>query len=215
VKNPYIYPANKQLISEDMRIDELPAIKIWGRRHSDGMEGWFYFSAVKGSYHSVLPDWVRKGDEVEFFEPLSGGGMQSLSLPGIKVAGGSVSRLILERGNILLFSNIAGVHQSFYLLKPGQLDDLHEIIVDTVYKEEPCPQCASEMVFHHRHTEPAKTFSKCMSCGYDWQGKIQADLILVKKDLERSVAQEIKRHPHLKELLTEDGEGEDPPVGGI
>jgi predicted RNA-binding Zn-ribbon protein involved in translation (DUF1610 family) len=213
VKKLYIYPANKQLISEDMRIDELPAIKIWGRRYSDGREGWFFFSAVKGSYHSVLPDWIQKGDEVEFFEPLAQGSMRSLTLPGIRVAGGSVSRLILEGGNILLFSNIAGVHQSFYLLKPGELDDLHEIIIDTVYMEEPCPQCGSEIVFHHRHAEPAKTFSKCLSCGYDWQGKVQADLILVKKNLERSVAQELERHPHLKELLRDtDDEGE-PPIG--
>jgi hypothetical protein len=131
VKKPYIYPANKQLISEDLRIDELPAIKIWGRRCSDGREGWFFFSAVKGSYHSVLPEWIEKGDEVEFFEPLAGGAMRSLTLPGIRVGGGSVSRLVLEGGNILLFSNIAGVHQSFYLLNPDELDDLHEIIVDT------------------------------------------------------------------------------------
>jgi predicted RNA-binding Zn-ribbon protein involved in translation (DUF1610 family) len=213
VKRLYIYPANKQLISEDMRIDELPAINIWGRRRSDGREDWFFFSAVKGSYHSVLPEWVSSGDEVEFFEPVPGGDMRTLTLPGVSVAGGSVSRLILEGGNILLFSNIAGVHQSFYLLKPGELDDLHEIIVDTVYMEEPCPQCGSEMVFHHRHTEPAKTFSKCLSCGYDWQGRVQADLILVKKNLERSVSQELERHPHLKGLLREGGEGEEPPIG--
>jgi predicted RNA-binding Zn-ribbon protein involved in translation (DUF1610 family) len=213
VKKPYIYPANKQLISEDMRIDELPAIKIWGRRCSDGREGWFFFSAVKGSYHSVLPEWIQKGDEVEFFEPLAGGALRSLTLPGIRVGGGSVSRLILEGGNILLFSNIAGVHQSFYLLKPGELDDLHEIIVDTVYMEEPCPQCGSEMVFHYRHTEPAKTFSKCLSCGYDWKGKVQADLILVKKNLERNVALELKRHPRLKELLGEGEGGEEPTIG--
>ena len=208
MKKPYIYPANKQLISEDMRIDELPAIRIWGRRYSDGREGWFFFSAVKGSYHSVLPEWIQNGDE-----PVAEGSMRSLTLPGIRVAGGSVSRLILEGGNILLFSNIAGVHQSFYLLKPGELDDLHEIIIDTVYMEEPCPQCGSEMVFHHRHAEPSKTFSKCLSCGYDWQGRVQADLILVKKNLERSVAQELERHPHIKELLREGEEGEEPTIG--
>ena len=213
MKKPYIYPANKQLISEDMRIDELPAIRIWGRRYSDGREGWFFFSAVKGSYHSVLPEWIQNGDEVEFFEPVAEGSMRSLTLPGIRVAGGSVSRLILEGGNILLFSNIAGVHQSFYLLKPGDLDDLHEIIIDTVYMEELCPQCGSEMVFHHRHAEPSKTFSKCLSCGYDWQGRVQADLILVKKNLERSVARELERHPHLKELLREGEEGEEPTIG--
>lgn len=196
-----------------MQIDELPAIKLWGRRLSDGREGWFFFSAVKGSYHSVLPEWIRKGDEVEFFEPLAEDGMRTLILPGISVAGGSVSRLILEEGNILLFSNIAGVHQSFYLLKPGELDDLHEIIIDTVYKEEPCPKCGSEMVFHHRHAEPAKTFSKCLTCGYDWQGKTQADLILVKKNLERNVAEELERHPHLKELLRERGDVDEPPAG--
>jgi predicted RNA-binding Zn-ribbon protein involved in translation (DUF1610 family) len=167
----------------------------------------------QGSYHSVLPEWIRKGDEVEFYEPEAGGNMRSLILPGIKVAGGSVSRLFLEGGNILLFSNIAGVHQSFYLVKPNELDDLHEIIVDTVYMEEPCPQCGSEMVFHHRHAEPAKTYSKCLSCGYDWQGKVQSDLILVKKNLERSVAQELERHPHLNELLLEDRDGEQPPIG--
>ena len=212
MKNPYIFPANKQLISEDTRIDELPAIKIRGRRRSDGREGWFFFSAVKGSYHSILPEWVRKGDEVEFFEPLAGGGKRSLTLPGVRIAGGSISRLILDGENILLFSNIVGVHQSFYLLKPAELDDLHEIIIDTVYMEEPCPQCGSEMVFHHRHAEPAKTFSKCLSCGYDWQGKVQADLILVKKNLEKSVSREIERHPHLKELFRE-GEEEEPPLG--
>ena len=150
---------------------------------------------------------------MEFFEPAAGGAMKSLTLPGIRVAGGSVSRLILEGGNILLFSNIAGVHQSFYMLKPDELEDLHEIIIDTVYKEEPCPRCRSEMVFHHHHAEPAKTFSKCLSCGYDWQGKIQSDLILVKKNLERSVVEELERHPHLKELLREGGEGEEPPIG--
>jgi predicted RNA-binding Zn-ribbon protein involved in translation (DUF1610 family) len=213
VKKPFIFPANKRLISEDMRIDELPAIKLRGRRLSDGREGWFFFSAVKGSYHSVLPDWIRKGDEVEFFEPLADEGLRTLTLPEIRVAGGSVSRLILEGGNILLFSNIAGVHQSFYLLKPGELNDLHEIIIDTVYKEEPCPQCGSEMVFHHRHGEPAKTFSKCLTCGYDWQAKVQADLILVKKNLEKNVAEELERHPHLKELLREEGEEEEPPAG--
>ena len=213
MKKPFIYPANKRLISEDMQIDELPAIKLWGRRLSDGREGWFFFSAVKGSYHSVLPDWIRKGDEVEFFEPQAEDGLSSLTLPGISVAGGSVSRLILEEGNILLFSNIAGVHQSFYLLKPGELDDLHEIIIDTVYKEEPCPQCGSEMVFHHRYAEPAKTFSKCLNCGYDWQGKMQADLILVKKNLEKSVTEELERHPHLKQLLREKGKIDEPPAG--
>jgi predicted RNA-binding Zn-ribbon protein involved in translation (DUF1610 family) len=213
VKNPYIFPANKQLISEDTRIDELPAIKIRGRRHLDGREGWFFFSAVKGSYHSILPEWVRKGDEVEFFEPLAGGGRRSLTLPGVRIAGGSISRLILDGGNILLFSNIVGVHQSFYLLKPAELDELHEIIIDTVYMEEPCPQCGSEMVFHHGHAEPAKTFSKCLSCGYDWQGKGQADLILVKKKLEKSVAREIERHPHLKELFREGEDGGEEPTG--
>jgi hypothetical protein len=50
-----------------------------------------------------------------------------------------------------MFSNLAGVHQSFYLLKPAELEDLHEIIVDTVYMEEPCPQCGLERVFHHPH----------------------------------------------------------------
>jgi len=213
VKNPYIFPANKQLISEDTRIDELPAIKIRGRRHSDGREGWFFFSAVKGSYHSILPEWIRKGDEVEFFEPLAGGGKRSLTLPGVRIAGGSISRLILDGGNILLFSNIVGVHQSFYLLKPAELDDLHEIIIDTVYMEEPCPQCGSEMVFHHRHAEPAKTFSKCLSCGYDWRGKVQADLILVKKNLEKSVSREIERHPYLKELFREGEDRGEGPTG--
>ena len=213
MKKPFIYPANKELISEDMRIDELPAIRLWGKRCSDGREGWFFFSAVKGSYHSVLPEWIQKADEVEFFEPVADGGMRSLTLPGIRVAGGSVSRLILEGGNILLFSNIAGVHQSFYLLKPGELKDLHEIIIDTVYMEEPCPQCGSEMVFHHRHAEPVKTFSKCLSCGYDWQGKVQSDLILVKKNLERSVAQELERQPHLKELFREVEDGGESPIG--
>jgi len=213
VKKPYIYPANKQLIAEDVRIDELPAIKLFGRRRSDGKEGWFYFSAIKGGYHSILPEWVRKGDEVEFFEQGPGSELRSLLLPGVEVAGGSVSRLFLEDGNILLFSNLAGVHQSFYLLKPAELEDLREIIVDTVYMEEPCPQCGSERVFHHRHTKPQESFSKCLSCGYDWQGKVQSDLILVKKDIERSFAQELERHPHIKEILLEHGEGEDLPSG--
>jgi len=69
------------------------------------------------------------------------------------------------------------------------------------------------MVFHHRHAEPAKTFSKCLSCGYDWQGKVQSDLILVKKNLERSVAQELERHPNLKELFREVEDGDDSPIG--
>jgi len=213
VKKPFIYPANKRLISEDLRIDELPALRIRGRRNSDKKEGWFYFSAVKGSYHSILPKWVQRGDEIEFFEPLADGRMRSLTLPGVELAGGSVSRLILEGGNILLFSNISGVHQSFYLLKPGELDDLHEIIIDSVYIEEPCPHCGSETVFHYRHAEPKKTFSKCLSCGYDWQAKMRSDLILVKKNLERSVARQLERHPHLKQLLREQGGGDQPPTG--
>jgi hypothetical protein len=93
VKKPYIYPANKELIAEEIRIDELPAIRLFGRRRSDGKEGWFYFSAIKGSYNSILPEWVRKGDEVEFLEQGPGGDMRSLLLPGVEVAGGSVSWL--------------------------------------------------------------------------------------------------------------------------
>jgi hypothetical protein len=198
VKYPYIYPANKQLISEDLCIDELPAIKIRGKRLSDSREGWFYFSAVKGSYHSILPEWIREGDEVEFFEPLADGTLRSLTLPGVELAGGSVSGLLLERGNILLFSNITGVHQSFYLSKPGEFHDLHEIVVDTVYKEQSCPQCGSEMVFHYRHATPTKTYSKCLSCEYDWQGKVQSEL--------RNAAQELEHHPHLRELLADSEE---------
>jgi len=38
-------------------------------------------------------------------------------------------------------------------------------------------------------------------------------LILVKKDIERSFAQELERHPHIKEMLMEHGEGEDLPSG--
>lgn len=68
-------------------------------------------------------------------------------------------------------------------------------------------------VFHHRHTKPRTSFSKCLSCGYDWQGKVQSDLILVKKEIETSVAQELERHPHIKELLLKHGEGEDLPSG--
>ena len=213
MKKPFIYPANKRLISEDLRIDELPALRIRGRRKSDRKEGWFYFSAVKGSYNSVQPDWVERGDEIEFFEPLEGGQMRSLTLPGVELAGGSVSRMILEGGNILLFSNISGVHQSFYLLKPGELEDLREIIIDSVYIEESCPQCGSRTVFHHRHAEPKNTYSKCLSCGYDWQGKMRSDLVLVKKNLERSVARQLERHPHLKQLLRPQEAGDPPPTG--
>jgi len=49
VKKPYIYPANKQLIAEDIRIDELPAIKLFGRRRSGGKEGWFYFYPARSA----------------------------------------------------------------------------------------------------------------------------------------------------------------------
>jgi hypothetical protein len=56
-------------------------------------------------------DWVDKAAQVEFFEPRSDGSLRSLLLPGIEVAGGSVSRVLLADGNILQFSNIAGVHQ--------------------------------------------------------------------------------------------------------
>jgi predicted RNA-binding Zn-ribbon protein involved in translation (DUF1610 family) len=209
-----VYPANKALIDPDVLIDDLPAVKLWGKRLSDLQEGWFYFSPVLGSYHTVLPPWVKVGDEIEFFESLEQGGLRSLLLPGIKVASGSVSRLFLEDGNMLLFSNLAGVHQSFHLLQPRDLDKLHEIIVDLVYLEEPCPQCGCANVFHYQHNEKQKSFSKCLNCGYDWKGKIKSELILVKKSLEEHLASELERHPHLTEMLTRPSEESSPPADG-
>jgi len=121
-----IYPANRLCIDEAVRVDDLPSVKLWGRRFADGREGWFYFSPILGSYHAILPDWVRRGDEVEFFEALPDGSRRSLLLPGVQVASGSVSRILLEDGNILLISNIAGVHQSFHLIKPHELEKVGE-----------------------------------------------------------------------------------------
>jgi DNA-directed RNA polymerase subunit M/transcription elongation factor TFIIS len=212
------YPANRGLIDETVTLDGMPAVRLRGRRIADGRAGWFYFAPILGSYHSILPDWLKKGDEVEFFEPLPDGSLRSLLLPGIEVAGGSVSRVLLEDGNILLFSNIAGVHQSFYLIHPQELEKVGEIIVDTVYLEEPCPRCGADNVFHHRQTEPRRAFSKCLNCGYDWHGKMRSELILVRKRFERKLARELERHPHLQDLLgtlprREDGEPESPPVG--
>ncbi|MBA7690425.1 hypothetical protein ES703_98951 [subsurface metagenome] len=196
-----VCPANKLIIDEETLVDDLPSIKLWGRRFSDGKEGWFYFSPIIGSYHSILPKWAEKGDEVEFFEQTAEGDFRSLLLPGIKVASGSVSRILLEDGNIDLFSNIAGVHQTFHLVKPKDLEKVHEIIVDTVYLEEPCPKCGSANVFHLSHVGPPKSYSKCLNCGYDWKGKIQSELILVKKKLEEIWLKEVERHPHLREIL--------------
>lgn len=197
-----VYPANKKLIDPEVLIDDLPSVKLWGKRLSDLQEGWFYFSPILGSYHTVIPPWVEVGDEIEFFESVQKEGLRTLLLPGIKVASGSVSRLFLEDGNILLFSNITGVHQSFHLLQPHDLDKVHEIIADLAYIEEPCPQCGCANVFHHRHNEKQKSFSKCLNCGYDWKGKIKSELILVKKSLEENLASELERHPHLAEMLT-------------
>jgi len=215
-----IYPANPLCIDKTVQVDDLPSVKLWGRRLSDAREGWFFFSPILGSYHSILPDWVAKGDEVEFFEPLPDGGRRSLLLPGIQVASGSVSRILLEDGNILLFSNVAGVHQTFHLIKPHELEKVGEIIIDMVYIEEPCPRCGSANVFHLSHLGPPKSYSRCLNCGYDWKGKIRSELILVKKRYERAVAQELERHPHLKNILLDresaaidSGEGGGPPSG--
>jgi len=215
-----IYPANKLCFDETVLVDDLPSVKLWGRRFSDRREGWFHFSPILGSYHSILPDWVVKGDEVEFFEPLPDGGLRSLLLPGVRVASGSVSRILLEDENILLFSNLAGVHQTFHLIKPQELEKVGEIIIDLVYIEESCPRCGSANVFHLSHLGPPKSYSRCLNCGYDWKGKIRSELILVKKRYERAVAQELERHPHLKDILldresaaTDSSEGGEPPSG--
>jgi predicted RNA-binding Zn-ribbon protein involved in translation (DUF1610 family) len=204
-----VYPANKKLIDPEVMIDDLPSVKLYGKRLSDLQEGWFYFSPILGSYHTITPPWVKVGDEIEFFEPLDEGGLRSLLLPGIKVASGSVSRLFLEDGNILLFSNLAGVHQSFHLLQPRDLDNVHEIIIDLAYLEESCPQCGCANVFHYQHSEKRKSFSKCLNCGYDWKGKIKSELILVKKSLEEKLASELERHPHLAEMLARPAEAAD------
>jgi len=210
-----VYPANRLCIDETVRVDELPSVRLWGRRLSDGREGWFYFSPILGSYHSIWPEWVQRGDEVEFFETLPDGSRRSLLLPGIKVASGSVSRVLLEDGDILLFSNIAGVHQSYHLIRPHELEKVGEIIIDTVYIEESCPRCGSANVFHLSHSELPKSYSKCLNCGYDWKGRIKSELILVKKRVERAVAQEIEQHPHLKEILLDlqkSDSGASPPI---
>ncbi len=194
-----IYPANKRLIDKEVLVDDLPSVKLFGRRVSDGKEGWFYFSPILGSYHSILPEWVRKGDEVEFFEIDEDGKLRSLKLPDVEVASGSVSRLFLEDGNILIFSNIAGVHETFHLIKPEDLDNIKEIEVDLVYIEEPCPQCGSVNVFHYSAKE--RSFSKCLNCGYNWRGNLKSNLILIRDRGEEEVKLEIDNHPYLKELL--------------
>ncbi len=194
-----IYPANKLLIDRNVLVDNLPSVKLFGRRLSDGREGWFYFSPILGSYHSVIPDWVNKGDEVEFFEVDEKGNFLSLKLPDVKVASGSVSRLFLEDGNILIFSNIAGVHETFHLIKPEDLSNVSEIEIDLVYIEEPCPKCGSVNVFHYSAKE--RSFSKCLNCGYDWKGNLRSNLILIRDRGEEEVKLEIDNHPHLKELL--------------
>jgi hypothetical protein len=215
-----IYPANRLCIDDTVKVDDLPSVKLWGRRFSDGREGCFHFSPILGSYHSILPDWVEKGDEVEFFEMLPDGSRRSLLLPEIRVASGSVSRIVLADGNILLFSNMAGVHQTFHLIKPHELEKVGEIIIDMVYVEEPCPRCGSANVFHLGHLGPPKSYSRCLNCGYDWKGKMRSELILVKKRFERAVAQELDRHPHLRDILLDresaspdSREGGSPPAG--
>jgi len=110
-------------------VDDLPSVKPWGRWFRDGREGWFYFSPSLGSYHAILPDWVEKGDEVEFFEPLPDGSRRSLLLPGVRVASGSVSPILIEDGNILLISNLAGVYQTLHLSKPHEPEKVGEIIL--------------------------------------------------------------------------------------
>ncbi len=194
-----IYPENKNLIDESVKVDNLPSVKLFGRRLKDGREGWFYFSPILGSYHSIIPDWVEKGDEVEFFEIDEGGKLKSLKLPEVKVESGSVSRLFLEDGNILIFSNIAGVHETFHLLKPKELNGLKEIVVDLVYIEEPCPKCGSVNVFHYNARE--RSFSKCLNCGHNWKGRIKSNLIFVKDREEEEITLEIDKHPELKKLL--------------
>jgi len=200
-KKIILYPLNKKTIDNKTLIDDLPSVKLWGKRLSDGREGWFYFSPILGSYHTIIPDWVNKGDEVEFFEETEKGELRSLLFPGIKVASGSVTRLLLEDGNILLFSNIAGVHQTFHLLKPKELEDINEIIIDQVYLEESCPRCGSVNVFHNTQSSTERLFSKCLNCNYDWKGKIQSELILVKKQMEEEVINELERHSRLREFL--------------
>ncbi len=204
-----VYPANKKLIDSDVLVDNLPSVKLFGRRVSDGKEGWFYFSPILGSYHSVVPKWVKKGDEVEFFEIDDDGDLRSLKLPDVKVASGSVSRLFLEDGNILIFSNIAGVHETFHLIKPEDLDNIKEIEVDLVYIEEPCPQCGSVNVFHYNAKE--RSFSKCLNCGYNWRGNLRSNLILIKDKGKEEIKLEIDNHPYLKELLLKVKEKEETP----
>ena len=206
-----LYPANRLCIDREVLVDDLPSVKLWGHRFRDGREGWFHFSPILGSYHCIWPEWGERGDEVEFCEPLAGGGMRTLLLPGVKVAGGSVSRILLEDGDILLISNVAGVHQSFRLLKAQELDRIDEIIVDTVYVEESCPRCGSANVFHLSHLGPPKSFSRCLNCGYDWKGRITSELVLVRERAERAVIQELERYPHLRKILLEGEGGEEVP----
>ena len=196
---PVIYPANKNLIDRTILVDDLPSVKLFGKRIGDEKAGWFYFSPILGSYHTIIPDWVKRGDEVEFFEKDSKGELHSLKLPDVKVASGSVTRLFLEDGNILLFSNIAGVHQTFHLVKPNELNGVKEIAVDLVYIEEKCPKCGSLNVFHYNARE--RSFSKCLNCGYAWKGKIKSNLILIRDREEEEITLEIDKHPKLKELL--------------
>ncbi|MBA7578488.1 hypothetical protein ES708_20353 [subsurface metagenome] len=108
---------------------------------------------------------------------------------------------MLEDGNILLFFNIAGVHQTFHLLKPKEFEDINEIIIDQVYLEESCPRCGSANVFHNTQSSTERLFSKCLNCSYDWKGKIQSELILVKKQMEEEVISELERHSSLREFL--------------
>ncbi|RKX83110.1 MAG: hypothetical protein DRP57_08585 [Spirochaetes bacterium] len=196
---PVIYPANKNLIDKTILVDDMPSVKLFGKRIADGKTGWFYFSPIIGSYHAVVPDWVKGGDEVEFFEKNKKGELLSLKLPDVKIASGSVTRLFLEDGNILLFSNIAGVHQTFHLVKPKELKGIKEIAVDLVYIEEKCPKCGSLNVFHYNARE--RSFSKCLNCGHAWQGEIRSNLIFIKEREEEEIALEVDKHPKLKELL--------------
>jgi len=206
-----VYPANRLCIDEAVQVDDRPSVKLWGRRFADGREGWFHFSPILGSYHSVWPEWIQRGDEVEFFEPLPGGGLRSLLLPGVKVADGSVSRVLLEDGHLLLFSNVAGVHQSYRLIRAHELEKVGEIIIDTVYVEEACPRCGSANAFHLSHLGPAKSYSRCLNCGYDWKGRLRSELVLVRKRVEQAVVEELERHPQIRDILLSGTGGEEAP----
>ena len=102
--------------------------------------------------------------------------------------------------------------EAAHLLVKGELPNQHAL-QEHIKTAVEAARLKGPSVISSMNEDVSKTFSKCLSCGYDWQGKVQSDLILVKKNLERSVAQELERHPHLKELLREDRDGEQPPIG--